>query len=331
MLDLSKAFDSISHDILSKKLENLGFSACSLSLIQNYLKYRLQRVCVNGVFSDWTEVERRVPQGTVLGPPLFSQYINDLYRQALPGCKVIQYADDTILFISGKNIDEITSALGENVELLIKYFQSHQLTLNVDKTQFLILCKKNQNKFHKNVTITVNGEQIEQVNEAKYLGVTIDKNLTFDSQVKNVLKKMAMGIKTIYCIRDFVPQRTRNILLQALVLSHFTYSAILFTGITSCLLESLERQLNWGLKACYMKSKYSSSTALKLRSKILPIQSQINFRAIIFFWKLKNNISAAFKSLVFPNYDIKINKRTGVCTFQKTAKTIPEKLTTLSR
>jgi hypothetical protein len=131
---------------------------------------------------------------------------------------------------------------------------------------------------------------------------------------------MSAGIKTIYIVRNYVPQSTRIILLHALVLSHFNYSCHLFTSINAALLDSIEKQLNWALKACYFKKKFDSASELKRKSKILPIKMQITFNIIVYFWKLKNGFLRAFQSLNFPNFEITTNKRTKKCSLKRAAK-----------
>ena len=98
----------------------------------------------------------------------------------------------------------------------------------------------------------------------------MDQKLKFQDEVKNILRKMATGIKAFYAIRDIFPIATRLFLLKALVLSDLHYSAILLAGISENLITTLEKQLNCGIKACLNRSKFDLSTNLKIRHKILP-------------------------------------------------------------
>ena len=100
LLDLSKAFHSISHEVLIEKMLSLGFSNGANALIASFLNKRIQRVNVNGIFSDWIEIKRGVPQGTVLGPLLFNLYVNDIQERLYEGCTLVQYADDCMVFSS---------------------------------------------------------------------------------------------------------------------------------------------------------------------------------------------------------------------------------------
>ena len=123
-LDLSKAFDSTSQEILIEKLKCLGFDGTSTLLIRSYWKDRTQKVVFSGNESDWILLNRGVPQGTVLGPILFNIYVNDLHRVIdSDNCQVIQYADDTFLYSSHTNENIARIYLEKNIEKLCYYFQ----------------------------------------------------------------------------------------------------------------------------------------------------------------------------------------------------------------
>lgn len=234
--------------------ENTGLRA----LIQDYLTNRLQRVNVNGTLSDWLTTERGVPQGTVLGPLLFLLYINDINDVVNNTCEIIQYADDTMIFTHGCNMQSIKQNLECNISGLSRFFQMHKLILNLEKTKFIIIAgRKNQNS--DSVSLVIDGYEVKPVKNAKYLGVIVDNRLSFADEVSSILRKMAQGIKAIYRVRDFVPQKTRVLLLNALVISHFAYSSCLLTDISKSLLVSLEKQLNWG----HVISNPSSVAAVK--------------------------------------------------------------------
>ena len=101
---------------------------------------------------------------------------------------------------------------------------------------------------------------------------------------------MATGIKTLFAIHIF-PTAARLLLLSALVLSHLHYSAILLTGISENLITTLEKQLNWGIKACFNRSKFDHSKDLKIRHKFLPVRHFLDYKCILYLWKYKNSLS----------------------------------------
>ena len=194
--------------------------------------------------SDWIRLHQGVPQGTVLGPLLFNIYVNDMQQSVMENCNLIQHADDTIIVSSHNDLTEARNNLQQTIESLVIFFESHQLTINADKTEFICFCKPSKNDFARNLTLKIKNQIINTSITVKYLGVSLGQNLKFQDEVKNILRKMATGIKTLYGIRDTFPIATRLLLLNALVLSYLHYSAILLTGITENLITTLEKQLN---------------------------------------------------------------------------------------
>ena len=161
----------------------------------------------------------------------------------------MQYADDTMVSTSSKKIESAVESLELNVNNICDFFEKHQLTLNADKTEFITFQTKN-NKY-KNTNLIVKDEVIRSSSTVKYLDAYLDQNLTFHEEVEHILRKMACGIKTLYSIREYFPEKVRLLLLNALVISHLHYPAILLKGLTENLNTTLEKQLNWGVKACF--------------------------------------------------------------------------------
>ena len=146
LLDLSKAFDSLSHKIFLSKLKSLGFSSSAINFIKSFLSDRLQQVSLNGVKSDWIELKQGVPQGTILGPLLFTLYVNDLTEQITEDARIIQYADDCLLFCSHQDPDIALQCLQTNILKLESYFKSQRLNLNGSKTEFITFSRKNDKR-----------------------------------------------------------------------------------------------------------------------------------------------------------------------------------------
>src|SRR5215510_5399017 len=149
--DLEKAFDSVNHSLLIKKLPYYGITGKAKLLIESYLSNRYQRVLLKNsrtnstVVSEWTKVNHGVPQGSVLGPLLFLLYINAL-PMAVPSKIIpILFAEDTSIIITRPNTCELQEAISASLHQLTKWFQENSLTLNVSKTYFLQFHNKNQN------------------------------------------------------------------------------------------------------------------------------------------------------------------------------------------
>ena len=136
-IDLQKAFDTVNHSILLKKLEHYGIRGVELSWFSSYLSKRKQFVSVNGSTSDYLEVSCEVPQGSVLGPLLFLIYINDLPSVS----KVLSFyvfADDTNIFYSSHDLITLQKVMNRELKKVKKWLDANQLALNIDKINFVI-------------------------------------------------------------------------------------------------------------------------------------------------------------------------------------------------
>ena len=130
-LDLSKAFDCLRHDLLIAKLEAYALCHCALTFIYNYLQGKQQRVNINGSFSSWEEITLGFPQGSVLGPMFFNILINDLFLQ-IAKVDICNYADDTTLFASDRDINRVISRLEIGSAVSSKWFNDNYMKLNED-------------------------------------------------------------------------------------------------------------------------------------------------------------------------------------------------------
>ena len=223
---------------------------------------------MNGVKSDWIELKQGVPQGTILGPLLFNLYVNDLNGQITEDARIIQYADDCLLFCSHQDPDIALQGLKTNILKLESFFKSHQLNMNGSKTEFITFSRKNDKRQLDSETVVVCSSVVNKKCECKYLGITSDQHLTFQTQVKKrFLKNMAVGIKTFESIQHIFPTTVLVMLFHALIISHFEYSAIFSTQINPPLILSLEKQMNWALKSVYFRSSFKLSSDLREKKR----------------------------------------------------------------
>ena len=180
-LDFKKAFDSVPHERLLKKIYAYGFRGDLFNWIQDFLKGRRQRVSVNGSMSGWSDVISGIPQGSVLGPLFFAIFINDL--PSLLRNKVLLFADDTKIYSSISRANPISS-LQDDINACIEWSVMWQLPFNISKCKILHIGQFNPRYCYK-----MDGMDIVKVNEEKDLGVLIDCNLKFHSQCSAVVNK----------------------------------------------------------------------------------------------------------------------------------------------
>ena len=157
-IDLEKAFDTVNHKILLKKLENYGICGISRCWLSDYLTNRKQRVKLENEFSSYQTVTCGVPQGSILGPLLFLVYINDMHR-AVKHSTLYHFADDTNLIYSNKNAKTMKKHVNEDLKLIFQWLCANRLSLNVDKTEFIIF-KSSRKLLNDRLTLNIDGKTI---------------------------------------------------------------------------------------------------------------------------------------------------------------------------
>ena len=165
--------------------------------------------------------------------------------------------------------------------------------------------------------LQVKDQIIQTSSFVKYLGVYLDRNLTFQNEIKNILRKMATGIKVLYNLQTIFPEKTKLLLLNARVISHLHYSAILIGGIRENLETTLEEQLNWGIKACFNRTKDERSSDLNKRHNILPVRFLLDLKTSTYFYRWKNGLVPAFRGkLEPPTAQVMKQQRTNLLYFR---------------
>ena len=201
-LDLSKAFDTVDHKILLEKLKNYGIRGCALAGCRSYLSCRKQFLSIGTTTSQYNLITCGVHQGSVLGPLLFLLYINDFHLSS----NIFNFhlfADDSNIFIANKSLDYIQDT--GNMELK-KIHIWLWLSLNIDKTNFVIIhSSQKRNNFP--FDLKIDSKSIRQKNSVKYLGIMVDKNLTWKEQVHQLCKKVSRGIGLISKLRHYVSNK----------------------------------------------------------------------------------------------------------------------------
>ena len=229
LMDLSKAYDCLPHDLLIAKLEAYGFGIHSLRLTASYLSNRKQRVKIGSTGSDLQDIVCGVLQGSVLGPLLFNFFLSD-FLLLIQDCDVCNFADDNTLFKCERNIEKVALCL-ENDSNAIYWLKWNQMVANPCKFQvmFLVLNKETE------MQLNIKNKQIRVVNTVKLLGITVDSKLKFDQHANAISKKANWKIRAFSRVSLYLEQSKAKTLYSAFIMSCFNYSPLIwmFCGKTA--------------------------------------------------------------------------------------------------
>ena len=292
-LDLSKAFDTLNHDILLAKLKYYGINGISLNLLNTYLRDRKQYVQVESHCSKILDIKQGVPQGSILGPLLFIIYIND-FPKASNIFNFLMYADDTTLFCCVDNIkpENRNRLINEELQKVNNWLISNKLSLNVNKTKYMQFFKPPKHVSHLNLQI--NNNIISCVNTFNFLGLQLNDNLKWNTHIEFISKKITRTIGLLYKMKYILPQDILLSIYNTLVLPHLNYCIISWGTHNVAILQLQKR----ALRAICNSGYKSHSEPLFKMCNVLKINELYETKLLTFYHKIANNNT----SINFVNY-----------------------------
>lgn len=292
LLDFSKAFDTLDHSLLLSKLHYYGFSNTSLQLMTTYLKERSQCVLINQNIdkSQFKTLKAGVPQGSILGPLLFSLYVSDI-SSVIKNSSLHQYADDSQIYCSFKPMDHNSLQFKVNQDLtnIYKYACDHNLKLNASKSQVLLIGTVSMKKKFEsmNFAFKINNEMIPVVNESKNLGVTLDSLLNFETHVKNKIKLSYFRLKKLYHLKHNIPQKCKQIFCNSLILSLLDYGDVVYGNTLSFLMKhAIQKVQNSCMRYIYNIPFRNHISPYLNEHKILNMENRRLYHMYCLIWKI---------------------------------------------
>lgn len=259
LLDFSKAFDTINHDILCAVLEHMGFSQSSVTLLKNYLAQRMQYVRLNNSNSQLMAVTKGVPQGSILGPLLFVIYTSTFHRN-IKHCSMQTYADDTQIYYSFWLNDRIEAVkkINEDLHTISETSKNHSLVINPAKSVVLIFGNEHAVEVLKTtVNITIDNTALPIKNETRNLGLFLDNSFKYKTHISHCIKRAYAALKLIYPHRHYLSVSIKTMLCETLVLSQFTFcSQVYGSCISTDTARRIQRVQNSCMRLIYGVRKY---------------------------------------------------------------------------
>jgi exonuclease III len=298
-VDMSKAFDCVLHEILLDKLEKSGIRGKFLQMLKSYLTGRAQVVNVDGEKSNELPVRYGVPQGSILGPLLFLVYINDIFNLKLKG-KLQLYADDVILMYSSTSLTQMYDDMEHDLAILYDWFYNNSLTVNPDKTSYIIFRDPRKN-IESNRPLHFGFGPIKLVEETKYLGLTIDYCLSFSSHIDSLKNKIIPYVGVLHRIKYFVPVSARLSIYFAHINSQLCYLNVIWGSAAKNKISELSRLQNKAVRSVFYEEYRNPEVHthdLYKSHRLMKLDSQSEFELAALVHKIKHD--QIRHSLVFP-------------------------------
>jgi hypothetical protein len=237
--DLSKAFDTINHQILFKKLHHYGIRGTALKVLQSYFTGRSQFVTYDGCNSSELPLLTGVPQGSVLGPLIFLIYVNDL-SACSDILKFVTFADDSNILMQGKDPKTTAAKLSEALSDVSDWFKANKLLLNVSKTNLIVFKTPKCRKDTRSETVYMDGEPLKQVDNERFLGLQVDEDLSWQHQANKVSSTISKKLGMMRRVKNIVGLRTLKTIYNSFILTQLNYGLAIWGGATATVLKRVK-------------------------------------------------------------------------------------------
>ena len=291
-IDFRKAFDCVQHSTLINKLTGAKLSKGIVDWISSYLADRRQRVLANDTVCEYQTVLQGVSQGSVLGPQLYIMYANDIVDR-MKGCNVVQYADDTVLYTANSDFTRSVGKMQRDLTILSDWCTENGIMANTDKTKLMLFGSKTTIDKLPEFEIKVNDVPLQLVNSYKYLGITMDSQLKYDSHFNKLISTVSGKLTQFRRMRSFLNDKASMLVYKNMMLPILEYGDILFTGVTLQLKKRIQILQNKGLRCALNQDRDSSTVELHKQAGLLKLEHRRHQHLINFMFdvaKDRNNL-----------------------------------------
>ena len=299
LLDYSKAFDTANHQLILAKLKHFGFHDDALSWISSYLSNRSQKVRTT-TESNWESIKNGVPQGSILGPLLFTVLVSDISETITSG-SYHTYADDLQFYMSFAPDQAVDAFNTANIVLsqIGNYSNNTFLKLNTDKSKYIVIgTKHNLSKVldQHPPPLELNGDILEGKSNVKNLGVIFDENMFWINHINAMVTKAYGRLKQAYRSRNFLSEASRFKIIETYILSLFNYGDVLFFNITERLANKIQRVQNSCMRFVFGLRKYDHISSCFLKNKTLNMENRRKLHALTLMHKISTGLAPDYLS-----------------------------------
>ena len=265
-LDLKKAFDTVDHKILMWKLKRAGMGPRILKLLASYLTNRHQRTKLNNQLSSCKPVTTGVPQGSTLGPMLYTICSGDLPEISEELLYTI-YADDTTMTIIDKSLTRAAERMNSIMPKATRWFNENKLTVNLGKTEYMVFGSKQRLAKAEPIKIKLGGQELKRVESYRYLGTTLDTTLNATKQLAKLNQLMAQKLISFRKIRQCLSEKSAIVIYKATIVPIFDYNDLIYNLLNQQQLTKLQRLQNRALRLVF-KGRILSVAEMHERAKV---------------------------------------------------------------
>ena len=299
LLDFSKAFDLVNHNILLHKLKVYKFSEQTLALLKSYLLGRTQEVRIGKFDSEKRNILAGVPQGSVLGPLLFILFINDLPLH-IEHSNIDIFADDATLHNSSKDIRNINSDLQIDVNNVLEWCKRNNMVLNENKTKgILIGTSQRLSRCQSTLEIAVNNHKIECSEYEKLLGINIDQCLSFVKHIDYVCQNLTSKISLLYKIKQYLPLETRKLYYNAYILPVMDYCLTVWGSASKSQLDRILKLQKRAARIILDMPPDAPSMPLFEKLGWLTVYERLEYNKAIVLYKSTHHLTPSYISDLF--------------------------------
>ena len=294
LLDLSKALDIIEHSLLFKKLHSLGVFRKAVDSFKSYLSDRSQSVRIGHILSEGRVITHGIPQGSILGPELFSIYRNDLPTIPI-ACPLESYVDDSKIYLSFsfKDINVAEIQLTDDLRRIAAWYFSNSLLANPEKTKLLLFGTPQMLNHVQNFRVTFLDKELQPVSSARDLGVEFDGCLSYDEHITQVVSK-CRSLCLIDRVKHILDSRTLIVIINALVFSKLYYCSSVWANTSKKNIAKLQTVQNFAARIVTGTRKYDHITPVLQQLKWLPVSYTLRYKDAVMAFKCLKGLAPPY-------------------------------------